>query len=265
MKVDAGDVELNIVIRGPEDGLPVVLVHGFPFSHEMWEPQLEAQASGCRVVAYDVRGLGRSGVGDGQYTMELFVDDLVRVLDGAGLDRPVVCGLSMGGYILLRALEREPDRVRAAVLCDTKSAADDDEGRLKRARAIRTLKDGGAAAYAEAFAPAVVGSTTRERRPRVVAAVREMIRSNPVRGMVGAQLAMLGRTDTTGALAGIEVPTLVVGGEEDPLTPPSTMRDLADRIPGARLALIPEAGHVVNLENPDAFDRELAEFLAGLE
>lgn len=264
VRIESGGVELHVVVRGPEEAPPVVLVHGFPFSHRMWEPQLDALAPRFRVVAYDIRGLGRSEVGDGQYTMELFVDDLIRVLDGIGAERPAVCGLSMGGYLLLRALEREPDRIGAAVLCDTKSAADDDETRIKRARAIRALKEDGAAAYADAFAPSVLGRTTRERRPEVVDAVRRIVRANRVRGMVGAQLAMLSRTDTTEALAGISVPTLVVGGEEDPLTPPETMRALADRIPEARFAPVAGAGHVVSLESPDAFNRELTGFLEGL-
>lgn len=261
MRIDVGDVELEVVTRGPDDGLPVVLIHGFPLSHRMWEPQLEALSDRFRTIAYDVRGLGRSEVGDGQYTMELLVTDLFRVLDALDPGPVVVGGLSMGGYVVLRALEREPERFRAAVLADTRSVADDDETRLGRARAIRTLKEEGASAYADALVDRLLGRTTRSRSPGAVETVKEMIRSNDPRGMVGAQLAMLSRTDTTEGLEEIAVPVLVPVGEEDELTPPAGAREMAGRIPDARAVVVPEAGHVSALENPEAFNEALRGFL----
>lgn len=264
MEIQAGEVALHAVESGPEDGPVIVLIHGFPFDHRMWEPQLSALDDRYRVVAYDVRGLGRSPVGDGQYTMDLYAEDLFTVLDAVASGPAVACGLSMGGYILLRALEREPARFRAAVLADTRSGADDDATRLGRARAIRTVKTEGAAAYAEAFVGGVVGPTTLSERPEVVEAVKEMIRSNDPRGMAGAQLAMLSRTDTTGALDGLTLPVLAVAGEEDALTPPETVREMASRIPDARMEVVPRAGHLTALENSGAFTRILADFLDGL-
>ncbi len=266
MRIDVGDAELEVVVRGPDDAPVLLFIHGYPFSHRMWEAQLEAFSDGWRTVAYDLRGLGGSEVGHGQYTMELMVDDLVAVIDALGLDRVVGCGLSMGGYVLLRALERERHRFRGAVLCDTRSGADDNDGKLGRARAIGALRRDGAEAYARDFAPRILGETTVRERPEVVRAVTSMIASNAVRGMVGAQLAMLSRTDTTAVLSSLEMPVLSVAGEEDTLTPPEVAREIAVAVgENARVATIPRAGHVSNMENPRAFDEALGAFLEALD
>lgn len=264
MKLEAAGVRLHVDVRGPRDGLPVVFLHGFPFHLGMWEPQLEALSDGYRAVAYDVRGLGRSEVGDGRYTMETFVDDLFAVMDGLETGPAVACGLSMGGYILLRAVEREPGRFRALVLCDTRSEADSNEGRLKRAESIRRIEAEGVGPFAETFPEVVLGPSTLERRPELVGAVREMIRAGGAAGICGAQLAMAARTDTTEVLGRVRVPTLLLFGEEDALTPPSVGEAMARRIPDSRLRIVPGAGHLSNLENPESFTRELLGFLDSL-
>jgi pimeloyl-ACP methyl ester carboxylesterase len=256
--------DLVVEERGPDTGEAVVLIHGFPFSRRMWEPQLSALAPRRRLVAPDLRGSGDSGTGDGQYTMELLVDDLFSVLD-AVVDGPVVaCGLSMGGYVLLRALEREPDRFRAAVLCDTRSAADSDEGRIGRAAGARSVRESGLAPFVEGLLEKVLSPTTRRERPEVAGFLREIALANPPVGVVGQLLAMAGRTDTTGGLGEIRVPTLVVVGEEDALTPPETARELAERISDARLVSIPGAGHMSNVERPAEFDVALESFLEAI-
>lgn len=251
-----------LVQAGPRGGLPVVLVHGFPFSHAQWRPQLDSLSESCHVAAYDLRGMGRTEVGDGQYTMETYVDDLFGLMDHLGFDRAVVCGLSMGGYVVLRAVERDPGRFLGLILCDTRSAADSDEGKIGRAEAIEALKRDGPEAFGEGFLPKVLGPTTLGSRPEVVGAVQGLMAGQRVPGLVGAMLAMASRTDTTDALHQVTAPTLVVVGEEDTLTPPAQSREMAARIPEAELVVIPEAGHVSNLENPDAFDRAVLPFLA---
>ena len=133
MKAVVNGGEVFYVERGISDAAPIVLIHGFPFSHEMWEPQIEVLQKRFRVIAYDLRGHGKSGVGDGQYTLEFFVDDLLGLLGHLKIERAVLCGLSMGGYIALRAVERNPERVRSLILADTQSKADSNEAKLKRA------------------------------------------------------------------------------------------------------------------------------------
>ena len=254
-----------VVDRGPRDGLPVVFVHGFPFSHVTWEAEVASLSDVFRAVAYDVRGLGNASVGDGQYTMELYVDDLVALLDALELETAVVCGLSMGGYIGLRFAEREADRLRGLVLCDTRSAADDDEGKLKRAGAIRRIKADGIGPFADTFPERVLSRETLRERPELVAGVREIIRSCSPRGVCGAQLAMAGRTDTTAALSGIGVPVLFLVGEEDVSLPPERSRRLADALPRARLVELPGAGHLSALERPSRVTDLMLEFLRALE
>lgn len=227
----------------------------------MWEPQLGTFAQSLRLIAPDFRGCGESDAGDGQYTMESLVDDALGVLDALGIEHCIGCGLSMGGYVLLRAVEREPARFAGAVFCDTKSEADSDEGRLARARAVSMVRDHGVERFAEELLPRVLGRTTLARRPELVAAVRSMMLAAAPAGLIGLQLAMAGRTDTTAGLGRIAVPCLIVVGEEDELTPPATAREMAERIPGASLEVIPEAGHLCNLENASAFDAVVRPFL----
>lgn len=258
-------VLLAVEEAGPPDAPVVVLLHGFPLSRAMWEPQLGALAGPWRLVAPDARGVGASEVGDGQTTMETLVDDLFAVLDALGQGPVVGCGLSMGGYILLRALEREPGRFRAAVLCDTRAEADSDEGRLSRAAAIRRIREEGVGRFADGFLASVLAPGTAERSPGLVAGLRRVILANPPAGLRGHLLAMATRTDTTASLSRIAVPTLVVVGAEDALTPPDGARAMAARIPGARTVEIPGAGHLSSVEAPGAFDRALGEFLASLD
>ncbi|MDD5656453.1 MAG: alpha/beta fold hydrolase [Elusimicrobia bacterium] len=250
--------------EGPRGALPVVLIHGFPLSHAMWDRQVEALRPEFHVAAYDLRGLGASPAGDGQFTMETLVDDLFGLLDALELPDAVLCGMSMGGYVALRAVAREPRRVRGLVLADTRSAADDDAARLARAAAIRAVQREGLAAFADGFlARAFSSAAAAERRPCVAAAREVILRADP-RGVCGAQLAMLSRTDTTPALASIRVPTLVLAGDSDEITPPESARAMTAAIPGARFAVIGGAGHMSSLENPGEFNRLLLDFLRGL-
>ncbi len=257
-------VDLVVRTAGPADGVPVVLLHGFPFGLAMWDPQVAALEGRYRVVAYDGRGHGGSGTGDGPFAFEDLVDDLLGVLEGQGIDGAVLVGLSMGGYVALRFAEREPARVRALVLADTKSDADGDAAKLKRAGGLRLLRAGGSKAFAESSLRTLLAFETIRSRPEIVAKTRGMMEACPAAGIGANLLAMAGRTDTTGSLGRIAVPTLVLVGEKDGLTPPSDAKALASRIPGARLVEIPGAAHLSNLEDPEAFNAALLSFLGGL-
>jgi len=175
-----------------------------------------------------------------------------------------VCGLSLGGYILFELLRRHAGRVRAAVFCNTKASADSAEARRGRDEMAALAERDGAAAVAEKLVPQVLAAATVAAQPDVVAHVREMINRTPVPGLVGALRALRDRPDSTPMLGSIGVPALVVAGEEDKIAPPDVMRLMAQAIPGAQFAVIPEAGHLAPLEQPLATSRIVADFLDGL-
>ena len=249
------------VERGTPDAVPVVFIHGFPFSHAMWEDQLETVGIRYRAIAYDVRGHGQSDVGDGQYTIEGHVDDLVALMDALHLERPVLVGLSMGGYIALRALEREQSRFRAAVLCDTRSEADTNEAKLRRSAAVGSVKRTGSAPFAREFVKGIFAASAPSTSPAAVAAIRDVIAQTPPLSIAGTQLALAARTDTTEALASFRLPVLILVGEHDQTTPVAAAEAMHRRIPGSELRVVPGAAHMSNLENPAFFNRELLAFL----
>jgi len=255
-------VNLYYVEQGPPESLPVVFLHGFPFSHEMWRPQLEAVGRSYRALAYDIRGHGMSDVGDGQYTIEGHVDDLFGFLDYMKIPRAVVVGLSMGGYVTLRALQRDQTRFLAAVLCDTKSEADTDDGKLKRFEAMKAVKQNGSARFAENFVRAVFDPASFERIPDRVNEIKRIISHLPPLSIAGTLLALASRTDTSSSLPGVSVPVLILVGENDVTTPVAASRFMHERIPGSELHVIPRAAHMSNLENPEAFNEKLLGFLA---
>jgi 3-oxoadipate enol-lactonase len=247
---------------GNPSHLPVVFIHGFPFSKEMWKPQVEALKEKYFVVTFDVRGHGQSEVGDGQYTLEQFVDDLIELLDALQLQQVVLVGLSMGGYIALRAIERHPERIRALVLCDTKSEADTNENKIKRASQIKIIKAKGLKAFADGFLKAVFDEQTFSTNPDAIELIRNIINTNPSTGVCGTLIALAARTDTTESLSKIKVPTLILVGEHDALTPPSASQAMKENIPNSELHIIPNAAHMSNLENVSVFNQHLISFLS---
>ncbi len=261
MKIKLNGITINYTERGLPQGIPVVFIHGFPFNHTMWEPQMKALPNHFRAITYDIRGHGESDVGDGQYTIEFFVDDLLALLDHLVIDRAIVCGLSMGGYIALRAYERFPERIKALVLCDTKSEADTNEAKLKRSSTAKNVKMTGTGAFADDFATAIFAPQTSQSHPAVVESVKKMIRANSPVGIAGAAIALGCRTDTSAVLPAIKAPTLILVGEHDKLTPPAVSETMHRQITNSELHVIPYAAHMSNLENAQAFDTYLIEFL----
>lgn len=257
-RYEVGAVTLGATVEG--DGPALLLVHGFPLDRSIWQHQV-ATLAGWRRVAPDLRGMGSSDAPAEGYAMAAYADDLARLLERLGVRRAVVAGLSMGGYIAFELLRRHPSLVGGLVLCDTKAAADTAEGRKGRDDMIALARQSGAAAIAEKMLPKLLGRSTHQSQPQVVGQVREMIVRSPVAGIVGALRAMKERPDSTPLLAGIDVPTLVVAGEEDELIPVAAAREMAAAIPSASLELIPGAGHVPCLEAPAAVSRVLADFL----
>ena len=259
-RIGGGDLAYDVRGEGP----PLLFLHAFPLGLAMWDPQAAAFASSHQVIRFDARGFGGSPPGDGLLTMERIADDAVALLDHLGLSRAVVCGLSMGGYAAFALVRRHADRLRALVLADTRAGADGDAARAARAAQADKARKEGSAAIADAVLPKLVGETTHKRRPDVVAGLRETISANPPRGIADALAGLAARADSTPTLREIRVPTLVVCGAEDVITPLPEAEAIARGIAGSRLEVIPEAGHLSSLENPDRFNEVLGRFLAGL-
>jgi len=262
MKVKLGGGELAYEARG--EGLPILFLHAFPLSLAMWDRQARALERQRLVVRFDARGFGQSPPGDGLLTMERIADDAVALLDHLGISQAVVCGLSMGGYAAFALVRRHPERLKGLILANTRAGADTEEARANRAALAQRVRQQGAGAAAEAFLPGLLGKTSHERRPELRARVREIILATSAQGICDALAGLAARADSTPTLKEIRVPTLVICGAEDTLTPVSEAESLARAIRGARLETVPEAGHLSNLESPEAFDRALAGFLADI-
>lgn len=262
MKARIGGGDLAYEVRGK--GPTLVLLHAFPLGLAMWDAQAEVFAQRFQVVRFDARGFGGSPPGDGLLTMERIADDAVLLLDHLGLSRAIVCGLSMGSYAALAMVRRHPLRLRALVLCSGRPGADDEEGRRKRALMAEKVLREGAAPAADTMVPLLLGATTLKERPEVAARVRALILGNPPRGIADALAGLAARADSTATLREVRVPTLVMCGEEDPITTPAEARKLHEGIAGSRMDVLPRAGHLINMEDPPAFDAALGRFLTTL-
>jgi YbgC/YbaW family acyl-CoA thioester hydrolase len=252
-------VSLAVEVRG--DGPAILFVHGYPFDRTIWRDQIDA-LDGLRRIAPDLRGMGESDAPDLGYGMGIYADDLAALLDALGVEEVVLCGLSMGGYVIFEFLRRWRSRARALILIDTRAEADGTEARRARDAAAATARDEGAAAVAEAMLPKVLSPSTLEREPETVDRVRGIMAATPVAGMVGALASIRDRHDSTGLLPVLGgLPTLVIVGEDDTLTPPDGARRMAAAIPGARLVVIPGAGHVPPVEQPSATTAAIRDFL----
>lgn len=253
---------LSVTLSGNIESKAIVFVHGFPFDHNMWNAQVDSLNNNYFCVTYDNRGLGESEIGSGQFTMEMFVDDLETIIDDLKIEKPVLCALSMGGYISLRAMERFQNKFSALILCDTKSAADDNEGKLKRAAAIKQINSGDFGNFIETFVTNCFGEKfIRENKTEFRQVVDSSKKNNPL-GVKGCLLAMAGRTDTTEILNKINIPTLVICGSEDKLSPPTQMETMSKQIPKSEFVLIKDAGHMTPIENTETVNDAIQNFLA---
>jgi len=227
----------------------------------MWNKQVSAFKSSCFCISYDIRGLGESPAGDGQYTIESFVDDLEKIIDELKLEHPILCGLSMGGYISLRAVERMEEKFRALILCDTKSEADNNETKLKRAAGIKRINNEGIQKYIADFVPNCFAKESMEKLGQeYISILDRSMNSDPI-GVKGCLLAMAGRTDTTEYLSKIKIPVLVLCGEKDTLTTPDTMKSMAGKIKGSEFTIVPGSGHMSAVENPHFLNEKIKSFL----
>lgn len=256
-----GDTEIAFDDIG--SGFPVVFLHAFPLNRTMWEPQVTALVAECRCITIDFRGFGGSAASP-PFSMDRHADDVAAVLDSLQIERAVIVGLSMGGYVAFALWRRHRHRIRALVLADTRATADTEAARLRRLEMIDVARTQGATAVANMQIAGLVGKTTRDRRPDIYDATHRMMAQANVDGIVGGLQALMSRPDSTPTLATIDVPTLVIVGDEDVLTPPAEARRLCDDIPTARVEILNQAGHLSNLERPAAFNTVMTEFLGRL-
>jgi pimeloyl-ACP methyl ester carboxylesterase len=256
LRVDGG--ELEYAVSG--DGPALLLLHAFPLGLFMWEAQAEALAA-HRVIRFDARGFGGSDPGQGALTMEGIADDGALLLDHLGVAKAVVGGCSMGGYAALAFVRRHPQRLAGLVLQDTRAGADTEEAKTGRATLAAKVLAEGASAAVSAFLPKLLGETTWRERKALVDALQARILATSPQAIAAALHGLAARPDSRPTLAEVRVPTLVLVGAEDVLTPPAESEAMAAAIPGARLEVVPRAGHLANLERPDAVNAALSAFL----
>lgn len=264
-RVRISTTELAYVERG--DGAPILLVHGFPLDHTMWAAQIEALAPAFRVIAPDLRGFGQSPLGrvdeSAGISMEQYADELAEFVDALAIHEPLVlAGFSMGGYVAWQFVRKHGSRLRSLIQCDTRAAADTDEGRSGRLKMAEHVAEWGSGRVAEMMGPKLFAPRTFETRPEVVAAVRTVVERTAPAAIAAAQRGMAARPDVTSMLPSIRMPTLVLVGAEDAISTRDEMRAIAAGIPGARFVEILTAGHMTTMENPAAVNDALLQFLA---
>lgn len=252
---------VQLYTRSAGTGLPVVLLHAFPLSSAMWLAQREGLAATCRVITPDLRGFGGSRLGEDEPSVDAMADDVAALLDQEGIDQAVVGGLSMGGYVTMAFCRRHPDRVLGVVLADTKAGPDPQPARDNRERIAQAVLSGGTDVLLTDVLPALMGPTTKDRRAMVVGRVKGLVQSAPPGAVAWAQRAMAARPDSAATLAALKVPLLVIVGEEDELAPPAEAEAMVRAAPHGRLEVIPKAGHLSAVEQPEAFNAAVTEFL----
>lgn len=253
--------DIKIFKKGNPKNQSIIFVHGFPFDHFMWDKQINFLSADYYCVTYDVRGLGKSKFGDGQFTMEMFVDDLELVMDELNLTKTIICGLSMGGYISLRAVEKFENKLGGLILIDTKSEADTNQAKLNRASGIKRINIEGSNVFVEdfmqnCFSKEFINKQSEEYK-RIV---EHSYKFNSI-GIKGCLLAMAGRTDTTDYLNKIKIPIVVLCGEKDQLTPPEVMKNMSAKIKNSKYFIVPGAGHISPVENSRFVNEKIKEFL----
>ena len=242
-------------------GLPLVFIHGFPLSRDCWQPQIEDLSSSYRVIAPNLPGFGGRQGAAGAATMDAFADDISSLLVDLDTGPVVLAGHSMGGYVALAFARRHPDLLRGLVLIATRSGPDSPEVAAGRGAAAEKVNSSNIEGMVDGMVPKMLAPVNRNSES--LAAIRGFMMSSSRDGVIGALLGMANRPDSTPGLSGISVPTLVVTGADDEVIPPEESEALAAAIPGARLRVLPDAGHMVAWEQPEAFARELRDWLPG--
>ena len=247
--------------NGPENAPVIIFIHGFPFNKSMWDDQMDLLKDNYRVVAYDIRGHGNSDAGTDDFFIELFVNDLLRFMAKLGIEKSILCGLSLGGYIAISAVLKHPDRFDGLILNDTQCIPDTQEIKESRCTAIIRIVKNGVERYADEIIKDLFAIETFAKKKNVIDAVKEMIIGTSRQSLCNTLHAMSERKDTCEQLQEIKIPVLIMVGKEDKITPIAAAQQMHEKIRGSKLKVIQHAGHIINLENPIAFGKRLVKFL----
>lgn len=244
-----------------EGVIPVIFIHGFPFDKSMWQPQMEALKENNRVISYDIRGFGKSTSGIKKATIEQFADDLIGFMHALHIDKAMVCGLSMGGYIVLNAALRFPNRFAALILSDTQCIADTAEGIIKRKENIKLIQDGGMEQFTEAFISKIFSPVTISEQKKIVHQVRVVMLQTAAVVIISTLNALAEREEVCSGLNKLTLRVLILCGNDDQITPLAQSELMYRQIVNSNLQIIENAGHVSNLEQPEVFNSILSKFI----
>ncbi len=259
--IKVNGLDVSYVDEGKKNAPVIIFVHGFPFNKWMWEKQIEAFKNDFRVVAYDIRGFGSSDKGNVHFSIQLFAFDLIGLMDALHIEKAVLCGLSMGGYIAISAMENFQHRFSKLVLCDTNCAGDDAEAKQKRMDTIESIKKNGKTKYAEDSLWKLFSQGSFVSNGGAIDQVREMILATPEEVIFQTLLALAERHDNCSLLSTTNLPVLIIVGADDKLTPPEIARHMDEKIPDSDMFIIENAGHLSPLEQPEEFNGLLNTFL----
>ena len=262
IKITVNDLVVSYNDEGNTGDPVIIFIHGFPFNKSMWDKQMEVLKENYRVIAYDVRGHGNSDAGTKDFSIDLFAADLLNLMDALKIDKAMLCGLSMGGYIALNAVENYPDRFDALILSDTTCTADTLEVKEKRMKTIETIKKNGVEKFADESVKNLFAPESFSTKKKEIAAVREMIVNTTEESLCKTLRAFYERKETCTKLQDINVPVLIMVGNEDKITPLAAAQFMNEKIKESLLSIIEHAGHLSNIENPSEFNNQLEEFVS---
>ena len=262
-RIEITEATLSVLDVG--EGSPILFVHGFPLDHTMWQEQVAELSRDFRCVVPDLRGFGQSTVTEGTVTMEQFADDLAALLDALAITEPVVlCGLSMGGYIAWQFARRHAARLKGLILCDTRAVPDTAEGAVNRRKLADDVVRTGPELVANAMLPKLFSDRETSRRTELKDELRQVMLATDPRGIAAASRGMAERADAQPWLATINCPALLLVGEQDVISTPAEMSEIASALPHATFRVIPDAGHLAPLENPGPTNDAIRSFLTEL-
>jgi len=262
LTITANNQTVSYIDEGSINAPAIIFIHGFPLNKSMWNKQVAELKENYRVIAYDIRGHGNSDAGDNDFSIGLFVNDLLSLMDAMKIDKTILCGFSMGGYIALNAVENHPERFIALFLCDTNCTEDKPEAREKRMKAIESIKEKGLEQYAEESLKKLFAPISFSKHIEEIAIVKEMIMKTSKRSLIKTLHALAERSETCTKLHEIKVPVLIMVGKEDEITPPAAALSMHEKIKGSTIHFIDHAGHLSNMENSKEFNNHLTAFLS---